>query len=284
MAGSSAWSLESLINNLCGSDPSGLEFHLPSRVVIGQAYLHAKINFFRDLIAILGDEIRDAEIRRVKDGLDDVLADAMYFKLAEELLIGSLANVANSMELKKAAAELLLPMWEQRHTPPIQAFIRLLLSAWKARCRVQEVFGSLAGFHEVTLLLMAECDKAFLDFFNRVDVTQDKREALREFLFGIAYEDLQKLEQYMEEHGIRNIGPEDVSRILGHTRYQNRPLVNPFGKGNPEAVYLSYRRRRFRADYRVFTNQPGPHKTAEGYLMEYHLLHEPKPHERGATV
>lgn len=63
------------------------------------------------------------------------------------------------------------------------------------------------------------------------------------------------------------VGPAEVWRILGHP-----PPSNPDPRFNAEAVYASYRRRRVRAEYRVLSHAPGPHKTAEGYIMEYHLI------------
>jgi hypothetical protein len=256
--------VESLIEGLCTSDPAALDFILPTRVVLGQSLLHAKINFFKAIRYVL-------EEHGGADGLlaplGDVIADALYCKLSEELLINCIANTANPAALRRRAARTLIPIWEQRRWVPLEDFTRLLLSAWKARCRVQEVFGTLVGFHEVQSLLRAECEPRFLDFFNRDVGTADEREALREFLFGLSYEDLQKLGDYMAENGIRNVGPGDVLRILGHTPYHT-----PATHWTAENVYLSYRRRRIRADYRVLSAVPGPRKTAEGYLMEYHLL------------
>ncbi len=256
-------SVESLIERLATSDPSSLDFLLPTRAVLGQAFLHAKINFLKALRFIL-EERPDAA--GLTERLNDVLGDSLYFRLTEELLIGCISNAENAVELKRAAAQVLIPMWTQRQSIPIQDFTSLLLSAWRARRRVHEVFGTLVGFHEVLALLRAECEPRFLDFFNREFGTTDELDALREFLFGVSFEDLQTISRYMEEHDVQNVNRDDVAKILG------KPVFQTSFDSSPEAVYLSYRRRRVRADYRVLTGQSGPRKTAEGYLMQYLLL------------
>lgn len=189
----------------------------------------------------------------------------MYTRLAEELLFNSVSNAHNSMRVKHAAAELLLPLWEKPTHAPIGAFTELLLSAWRARCHVRETFGTLVGVHEVFSLLRADCEPAFLDYFTRDRVSVDEGEAFREFLFGLSHEDLLKLREHMDEEELSVVGPDEVWAILG----QPPPRVE--SHWTAETVYSSYRRRRIRADYRIITQQPGPQKTAEGYLMGYHL-------------
>ena len=256
--------VESLIERLCQSQSYTLDFLLPTRAILGQALLHAKINFFKAFRYVL-DNHSIAE--SVLANLNEVLGDALYFRLAEELLVGCISNASNSTELKRAAATRIVPLWEQRHSLPLEDFTGLLISAWRARCRFQEVFGTLMGFHEAMSLLQEECEPEFLDFFSRDVGTPGEREALREFLFGLSYEELQKLGTHMEERGIQNLQRDDVPQILGRAPQRYRS-----GAWTPETVYFSYRRRRVRASYRALTKQPGPFKTAEGYLMEYYLL------------
>ena len=239
------------------------QFHLPSRAIVGQAFQQAKINFFKALIYHLSACDDALQTQRQ---VETILEDAVYIRLEEELLVAYLTNSENSVRLKREAAKLLLPIWEHRQMMPMESFARLLLSAWRARCRLRETFGTLVGVQEVFTLMGQECESQFLDFFAREVVTDSECEAFREFLFGLAHEDLQKLTAYMDEHAIKVVGPAEVWRILGHP-----PPPNPDPRFNAEAVYASYRRRRVRAEYRVLSHAPGPHKTAEGYIMEYHL-------------
>ncbi|MBI4584214.1 MAG: hypothetical protein HY717_09365 [Planctomycetes bacterium] len=265
-------SVDSLIESICRCEPSGIDFVLPTRALLGQSFQFAKINFFKAILYILNAISQPSEqVQQLVLDLRGILGDATYFKLFEELLIGSLSNLANPMPLKQASANLLIPIWEHRLMVPIEDFTGLLLSAWRARCRVQETFGTLVGIYEVFSLLRAECEPRFLDFFTREFVTADELEAFREFLFGLSYEDLKKLRLFMEDNKITSVGPEEVRQILGHaisTHYDPEK--------SPQMVYISYRRRRIRADYRVLTGSPGPQKTAEGYLLQYHLLQSPK--------
>lgn len=286
--------LDTLIERLCQSNSANIDFVLPTRALLGQAFVQAKINFIKTVLYVLeNDATADPELRRC---LENALEESIYLKLAEELLTASVSNGANSFDLKKAAARLLIPMWEQRQMVPVEAFTSLLLSIWRARCRVQETFGTLVGVHEVFSLMRAECQPRFLDFFTREWVTEDEREAFREFLFGVSFEELQKIREYMEDNSVQVVGPSDVWNILGYVPSSTSsavpaesdeilrdlphgppPRLLPSGALNrsgrtAEFVYNSYRRRRIRADYRALTKRQGPRKTAEGYLMEYHLL------------
>jgi hypothetical protein len=133
----------------------------------------------------------------------------------------------------------------------------------ETRGKVRAIFGSLIGVTEVFSLIQEECESGFVNYFAREHVTADESDAFREFLFGLSYEELEQLRQYMTDHQLSVITPEQVGALL------HNPVLPPhLGDPNPEQIYNSYRRRCIRADYRSIAGTPGPRKTAEGYIME----------------
>jgi hypothetical protein len=254
-------SAESLIDALMKCEELSMEFLMPTSAVLGRAFVLAKLNFLKALAYLLegaGDRARAAAIV-----VREIAGDTVFSKLAEELLSGAISNPQNPDDLKRAAAQKLLVMWSDRLRTPIGEFQPVLRSAWRARGKVRAIFGTMIGVNEVFSLIQAECESRFVNYFARDHVTSDEREAFREFLFGLSYEELTQLHAYMEEHALSVITPAEVKSVLS-----NRPQPPVLGDASPEQIYSSYRRRRIRAEYRAISGTPGPRKTAEGYIME----------------
>ncbi|HVR76503.1 MAG TPA: hypothetical protein VMT52_19395 [Planctomycetota bacterium] len=260
-------STESLIDTLCHSEELNIEFLMPTGAILGRAFVLARLNFLKALGYLLdGAGARAAEAAA---NVKESIADAVFSKLAEELLTATISNSQNPMDLKRAAAQKLVAMWSNRLQLPVGEFPPVLLSAWKARVKVRAIFGTLIGVNEVFSLIQAECESRFVTYFARDHVTCDEQEAFREFLFGLSYEDLQQVRVYMDEHNLKVISPAEVRRLL--TTNVPSPIL---GDPSPEQIYNAYCRRRLRAEYRCITGSPGPRKTAEGYIMESLLREE----------
>ncbi|MBI4607369.1 MAG: hypothetical protein HY721_35835 [Planctomycetes bacterium] len=254
-------SAESLIDALCQSEDGTLEFVMPTGAVLGRAFVLAKLNFLKALGFLL--ELAGERARAAAAQVREIIGDTIFSKLAEELLTGAISNPHNPLDLKRAAAQKLVGMWSDRLRLPVGEFPTALLSAWRARGKVRATYGTLIGASEVFSLIQGECEAQFVNYFSRDHVTNDEREAFREFLFGLSYEELELVRRYMEEHGLKVISPDQVRSLLAR-----RVLPPAFGEASPEQMYNSYWRRRLRADYRAISGAPGPRKTAEGYIME----------------
>ena len=259
---------ESLVEALCGGGGIHLDFVMPTAAILGRSFVLAKINFLKALGYLLdgaGQRAKQAaSIARV------LVREAVFSKLAEELLTGAVSNPHNPLGLKRAAAHKLIGMWNHRLAVPIGEFPPVLLSAWRARVKVRAIYGTLIGINEVFSLIQAECESRFVNYFARDTVTNDERDAFREFIFGLSYEELEQLRAYMETHRLRVITPDKVKEVLAHTH----PSAI-FSQPSPEEIYSSYCRRRIRAEYRAISGNPGPRKTAEGYIMEALLADGP---------
>ncbi len=259
---------KSLIEALCQSDNGNIEFEMPTRAILGRAFILAKLNFLKALGYALenaGDRASSAA-QQVKE----TISDTIFSKLAEELLTAAISNPHNPLDLKRLAAQELLRMWSNRLQVPVGEFPPVLLSAWKARGKVRAMYGTLMGVTELFNLIKEECESRFVNYFIRDHATSDEKEAFQEFLFALSYEELEKLRAYMKDHNVHVITPSQVKEVL--TDRVHAPLL---GDPSAEQIYNSYCRRRLRADYRAMSGVPGPKKTAEGYLMES-LLREGK--------
>jgi hypothetical protein len=254
-------SAESLIDALCLSENANIEFVMPTGAVLGRAFVLAKLNFLKALGYLLDNAGERARFAAAQ--VKEMIGDTIFSKLAEELLTAAISNPHNPTDLKRAAAQKVLGMWSNRLQVPVGEFPPVLLSAWKARGRVRAIYGTLIGVNELFSLIQGECESRFVNYFAREHVTPDEKEAFREFLFGISYEELEQLRTYMGQHNLQVISPDQVRRVLDDRVHQ--PLL---GDPNPEQIYNSYCRRRLRADYRAMSGAPGPRKTAEGYIME----------------
>ena len=146
---------------------------------------------------------------------------------------------------------------------PVGEFPTVLLSAWRARRKFRAIFGTLIGVTEVFSLIQGECESPFVNYFAREHVTDDEHQAFQEFIFGLAFEELAQVRDYMSTKGISCVSPEEVQSII---KPSGRPPF--FGYPTPDQMYASYLRRRTRAEYRSVSGNRGPRKTAEGYIME----------------
>jgi hypothetical protein len=267
---------ETLVDRLCHTDSLCIEFSMPTGALFGRALVLAKVNLLKALKYSLEGAGADAE--PTIDALTELIGEAVFSKLADELLTALASNPRNDMAMRRQAARKLVSMWDDVVQLPVGKLPSVLLSAWRARGKVRAIYGTLIGVSEMFSLVQAQCQSQFVNYFVRDHVTADEREAFREFLFAISYEDLQRLQEYMEENNKKAISPEEVEQVVGSPLH---PLLP--GTPNPEHMYNSYCRRRLRADYRVLSENQGPRKTAEGYMMESILKAEIEAGEKNGN-
>ena len=125
------------------------------------------------------------------------------------------------------------------------------------------------GTSGIVQLLFEDCHELFVGFFGRHTHDSEQRQAFEEFLFDLPFESLERVRRLMREDGNTCVGPREVERYLGFGEGKLRPLV-----GGGKALYVSFRRRRVKAQYRASMGVPGPKRTAEAYILEALLLEE----------
>jgi hypothetical protein len=250
---------EALIDLLCRVPDYDLDLHIPTKAVVGQAYVVAKINLFKALGYALEAAGGPAAMR---EACAFEVGQAIHSKMAEELFLSIITDPEADKEVKVSAGRFLLKLWEERLLTEIDDLVPLLESTWHARDRVRPVLGTMLGAHEVARLLREGSDERFLDHFLVDDVPDDQIAAFEEFLFGLPYEHIVRLRAEMVERSLRCVSPEEARRLLGV------PLEAwASGGAGPQVMYTSYKQRRVAAAYRSRTGAPGPKKTAEEYVM-----------------
>jgi len=252
------FSAASLIEELCRVHEYDLDLHIPTKAVIGQAYLVAKINLLKALGYML--EAAGAS-RELADHVDREVAQSIYTKLAEELFIAIVTAPGAPRRVKSGAARFLYRIWEQRVLIEIDDFAPLLESAWAARSKLLPVLGTMLGTHEVFRLFQEAHDQRFLDYFGGDDVGEEPLLAFEEFLFGLSHEEIARIRNAMTEEGRACISLDEARALLGHTEPSSTD------ESGAAALYTSDKKRRLNALQRALTGAPGPKKTAEEYVM-----------------
>ncbi len=259
---------ESLRRTLLEGGEHGLEWALPTKAVVARTYGIAKVNFLTAMAyGIQACEGPEAAV--LLADVRDAIEEAVYIRLAEELFGGFITSRLTTPRVKDLASVNLVDLWEGRTHVATDRFCPLLRSAWAARTRAPRVFGTLMGTQEILTLLFQDCDAKFVSWFGQYQEESEQRQAFEEFLFDLPFENLERVRQRMREEAKTCVGPREVERYLGLAEGAIRPLV-----GDPKDLYVSFRRRRVKAQYRSAMGAPGPKRTAEGYLLEALLLEE----------
>lgn len=253
---------EALVDLLCRVPDYDLDLHIPTKAVLGQGFLIAKINFFKSLGYALSTVEGQVEVGDLRDQIEVELGQAIYSKLAEELFVSIVTDPAGAPAVKLAAARFLFRIWEERLVLEIDDFAPLLESVWHARNRVRPVLGTMMGASEIFRLFREARDGQFLEYFGDDDVPEEQGLAFEEFLFGLSHEEILTLREHLVSRSAHVISPDQARELLGRQKPSWAPSA-----GGPQELYTSYKKRRVKAQYRAITQAPGPKKTAEEYVM-----------------
>ena len=254
-----AFSGESLIELLCRVPEYDLDLHVPTKATLGQAYLVAKINFFKAIGYALEPLSPPKELTL---RLEIELGQSVYSKLAEELFISILTDPDAPYPVKAGAARFLFRIWDERLMIEVDDFAPLLESVWRARSKVLPLLGAMLGTYEVFQLFREACDPRFIDYFGTESLAVEQLLAFEEFLFGLSYEEIQKLRLHMQESSAGVMTLDQARQLLG----RRSPSWSAQHEG-AQAFYTSYKKRRVNAHYRSLTGAEGPKRTAEEYVM-----------------
>jgi hypothetical protein len=258
---------EALIDLLRRVPDYDVELHIPTRAVLGQAYLVAKINFFKSLTYAL-DGVASHDALRAE--MEAELGQSIYSKMLEELFLSVVTDRTATHALKGRAAALLFRIWDDRLLAEVDDVAPLLESAWEARNKVRPVLGTMLGAHEIFRLFREARDDRFLEYYtSRDEVTADEMAAFEEFLFGLSHEDIGALRRHLSEQHLAALTPAEARDFLGphHDAWASTHT-------GPQALYSDYRRRRMLAASRALNGLPGPKKVAEEYVLAAWLCRE----------
>ena len=253
------FSAESLVEALCHASDYDLDLHIPTKAVLGQAYLIAKINFFKALRHSLALLDAPAELT---ERLELEIGQSIHTKLAEELFISIVTDAHAAPAVKAGAARFLFDIWEDRLLVEVDDFAPALEAAWQARAKLRPLLGTLLGTQEVFRLFQEAYDHRFLEYFGDEHVETEQLLAFEEFLFGLSHEVITELRARLSTAGVSCVSLEDARSLVGSAVASWMPEAR-----GSQALYTSYKKRYVEAAHRARTGMPGPKKTAEEYVM-----------------
>jgi hypothetical protein len=262
---------ESLVDRLCSAEPEMGALQMPVRAVMGEAFLIAKIQLLRAARLALRSSPTPAPEALLSAAQNEV-SQSLYTKLLAELLLRLAQMTDLPAEVRRRAAMELVRLWDSPDRLEVDDFFPVLEAVWRARNRVTVTYGTLLCTSEFFHLMRAECPPVFVSFFTRDEVSEEENAAFQEFLLGLSQEEIEKLRQAMQAQGRQLIDGRFARETLGLAEAQ---------EGDPEAVYVSHRRRQRAAASRRIMGLSGPRRTAEEYLVLYLLDH---PGEGGSPT
>lgn len=252
-----------LVDVLCQVNSGMSTFSLPMRAILGDAFLAAKIKLFQAFRERLKDEGQHAPQGLIHTA-DHEAGQSIYTMLLAALLWDLIRNKHVELPTRQRAALQLVNLWEAPDQLEVDDMFPILELVWRARNRVDVVYGSMAGLSEFFQLMRQDCPPFFTSYFTRDDINPDEDAAFQEFLFGLPQEELGKLRSALAEEALQVIDKRSAKDILGH---------QPSEPNTAEGLYASYRRRQRACQLRRMADMPGPKQTAEGFLILYLLEH-----------
>jgi len=246
-----AFSSESLVDLLCRVPDYDFDLHIPTKAVLGQAFLIAKINFFKALGYAL-DAVGAPATRSTPS------SGSRSTPSSPKSCSSRSWRRRRVLAVKQAAAARALPDLEERLSVEIDDFAPFLESVWRARDRLRPVLGTMRGTTRC-------CAAAGLARRARARLLHRGRPArsaarLREFLFGLSHEEIERLRAHLLEQDRAVVSADDARRVLGRSE-ASWPHERPAGL--LLELQAASRARRLSAAHR----RPGPKKTAEEYMM-----------------
>ena len=252
---------QSILDLLLSKDIEGDKtLFLPGRASVGRVFIISKFNAFFTLYKITRNRNFPPEI--VKKA-HSVCLNLMFALMTEDVYLTLLDDSSININIRQEIAEALLILWEYRSDQNIEAIAPVLNNVWKARRKFAPAFGTMLGTSEL-LLLSIEMDDQWRHFIATKLGDSDVSSSLEEFLFGISYEKIQRIKNYIRERGISAVNRHEAELILG----ENIPNLDDVDLRH---FYRLYSLRRDDAATRRRMGLQGPHRTLEAHYMKFIL-------------
>lgn len=245
--------IDSLIEHQGSGDSS---LRLPSKVSLGKAFLIAKIHAFATMAQ---QSARIDELKATSAAFQNEVISMMFSLMVEDVYMNLIKDTSQPKEYRREWASSLLLLWEHRNDQTIAAVAPVLQSVWNARRRLAPAFGTMMGTSEL-LLISVQMDDQWTQFIKVKLGEEGVTDAMEEFLFGLSYEQIQRVRTVLSDLGVGSIGRDDVSEVLGEH------IKADAGQDYRDFYNLyTVRRDNARARSRMFLD--GPHKTLEDHFI-----------------
>jgi hypothetical protein len=234
------------------------KLYLPSRVVVTESLLIAKLQTFSVLSAMIqGIEGFCIPLRNSIFSIICVLmAEKVYFSCLEDPHFP-----ANSKEL---LANDLISLWDSATDPRGERYFQPLEQLWQARDMNPPVYGTMDGTSEIIRVGMDLPD--YWDGFLKEEAGgEETAAALDEFVFGLSFEDITKVRERMKRMEVTAINLSDFAQYFTSITFMYKAIKN----SDPRTFYNFFIERRNQAQFRKRISEQGPQRTLEEIYLEY---------------
>lgn len=258
--GSQSRSIDTLVDNICEHKGLDLLLNTPIKALLGRQFAIAKMNFFLYLSYLCSDLesifCADTDIRRT-------VYNYVFSIMTEDVFISIISDRSISSPVRREAALHLAHIWETRVYKGVQELAPMLIDLWRSRLVFKPTYGTMTGISEITNF-STSTNPMMIDFIAWSEFNEDVLEALREYLMGLSYREIMKVQEFMHNNSMSSITRSDIRTILGNKR--SYPLRDP---DDPREMYHFFARRNDNAQYRSRSGITGPKKTIEEYMVYY---------------
>jgi hypothetical protein len=238
---------------------------LPTKVIVGRSFMVAKFNYFGFLL-YLCDHYRCLAHHRKE--LQRVWEYAVFALLVEDVyqLIIERSDRHDPRVRRQAAIDL-IHMWEYRFDRNVNRYAMVVVDLWRARKQIAPVFGTMLGTMEL-FTLSSVLPERWYQFLTEQSRYHEVTRSLEEFLFGLVYEEIERIRRLMAERKLTSVGRDELERMLG-------PEGNPqeIHSTDPREMYRFFQRRRENLKHRPRSaNGDTTEHTGPGVILEEILL------------
>ncbi|MCL2792243.1 MAG: hypothetical protein FWD87_04055 [Spirochaetaceae bacterium] len=263
--GNSKEDITTMVDKLSSIGPTN-QLTLPTRAILGRGFIISKINFYYFILKALSDNDVNKDLIEEINKCCEKLVFLLMSEEAYEIIIEN--NLTDNKSIVKIAADELSHLWEYRMDRNLDSFSPPLMALWKQRCTVIPVLGTLKGAMEI-FMLSSKLSEEWVNFLSEKADT-NSIQALEEFIFGLNYEEITFLREFMTACSMSSISRDDAIEILKE-EYGFNEKECIFLNGNAKEIYSFFHKRLHDTRVRKFKHGDGPAQTIEELFLIYLL-------------
>ena len=236
----------------------------PSKVVASRSFLVAKYHAFSLLSELI---VKDDELYTQ---INNITFSVVFTLMAENVYFSCLDDPGFSRHTKEKLANDLISLWDSGTDPRSIHHLMALSSLWSARDSAPPSFGTMDGNTELLRISFDMNEETEWEDFLKEESTNDKtRWALEEFLFGLSYEEIQKVRSRLNRYGVLAVSHAEVRSYL-----ESKPVYSAVNNHDPRAIYDFFIERKDACTLRKRVSAPGPQHTLEEIYLKYRIILE----------
>jgi len=251
-----------LVESLLTFSSSSLLLRIPTKIVAMRSFLVAKFHAF-SLLANLTRERGDfrGEVRKIVFSvISTLIAETVYFSCLDD------PNF--SRDTKSSLASDLVALWDSGVDLRGVRHFSALSSLWLARNSSPPNFGTMDGTTELIRLTM-DLEEDWREFLVNESGNDQTRWALEEFMFGLSWEEIQKVRSELALRGIDAVGLDGIRQYM-----DSNPAFFGIDEADPRTFYDFFIERRDACNFRERLSAPGPRHTLEEIYLKYRIIME----------